>query len=480
MVLRALAAKNSQESSAGLDEMQRTVHRTGGEFSDLGLDLADAKGMLLSALDGSRALTASYDKMLDLANDTADRSRKVREIGTHSANTVEESAEKARAAEETFVASTEEMNRLISAVTEIGEQLGGFRNALSDVADSIEIITDIAGKTSILAINAAIEAARAGEAGKGFAVVASEVKTLAERSSDAAGKIGDRLRTLNGNSDELVRACTGAAENAENARGNAEAMGSSLGELTDAFGSLTDAARQTSEGVNEIDDWCGSLIEMIRDTHISVADIGARTEEVAGRITDVTTRADSLVSDIATGGVELVDTKFIGIVKETAAVFSRLFEAEVDAGRISLEELFDFNYTETSGTNPPQYTTPFTSMLERVGQETIDAIRDSDEMVVFCAPTTPDGYLGINNSIWSKPQGDDPVWNAANSRNRRILPDPVSLASGANQKPFLLQTYRRDMGGGRFDPMKDVSAPITVKGRHWGGFRLAFNPRVAK
>jgi methyl-accepting chemotaxis protein len=44
----------------------------------------------------------------------------------------------------------------------------------------------------------------------------------------------------------------------------------------------------------------------------------------------------------------------------------------------------------------------------------------------------------------------------------------------ANRKPFLLQTYRRDMGGGNFVLMKDVSSPILVRDRHWGAFRMGF------
>jgi methyl-accepting chemotaxis protein len=44
----------------------------------------------------------------------------------------------------------------------------------------------------------------------------------------------------------------------------------------------------------------------------------------------------------------------------------------------------------------------------------------------------------------------------------------------ANTKPFLLQTYRRDMGGGKFVLMKDVSSPIIVGGRRWGAFRMGF------
>jgi methyl-accepting chemotaxis protein len=44
----------------------------------------------------------------------------------------------------------------------------------------------------------------------------------------------------------------------------------------------------------------------------------------------------------------------------------------------------------------------------------------------------------------------------------------------ANTKPFLLQTYRRDMGGGNFVLMKDLSSPIHVRGRRWGAFRMGF------
>ena len=66
------------------------------------------------------------------------------------------------------------------------------------------------------------------------------------------------------------------------------------------------------------------------------------------------------------------------------------------------------------------------------------------------------------------------MWNAANSRNRRIFDDRVGLHAGRNTAPFLLQVYRRDMGGGNFALMKDLSAPIFVRGQHWGGVRLGY------
>ena len=94
--------------------------------------------------------------------------------------------------------------------------------------------------------------------------------------------------------------------------------------------------------------------------------------------------------------------------------------------------------------------------------------------VAFSAAVNRDGFLPTHNRKFSKPQGSDPVWNAANCRNRRIFDDRVGLKAGQNTQPFLLQIYRRDMGGGTFVLMKDLSAPIMVRGRHWGGVRLAY------
>jgi methyl-accepting chemotaxis protein len=103
-----------------------------------------------------------------------------------------------------------------------------------------------------------------------------------------------------------------------------------------------------------------------------------------------------------------------------------------------------------------------------------DPIQKIDPRVVFCVAWARGGYLPTHNPNYRLPQGKDPVWNNANCRNRRLFNDRAVRKVGANTKPFLLQTYRRDMGGGKFVLMNDLSSPIVVRGRHWGAFRMGF------
>jgi len=113
-------------------------------------------------------------------------------------------------------------------------------------------------------------------------------------------------------------------------------------------------------------------------------------------------------------------------------------------------------------------------LFDRLLQPLFDEALNFDPRVVFCTAVDENGFLPTHNSKFSKPQGPDAVWNAANCRNRRFFKDRVGLAVGQNKNSFLLQTYSRCMGGGRFAPMVDVSAPIYIEGRHWGGLRLAY------
>jgi methyl-accepting chemotaxis protein len=107
----------------------------------------------------------------------------------------------------------------------------------------------------------------------------------------------------------------------------------------------------------------------------------------------------------------------------------------------------------------------------------LDGVKDADPRIAFCIATDGNGYVPVHNREYSKPQRpDDPAWNTANCRNRRIFDDRAGILAARSQRSSLVQAYRRDLGGGRFVTLKEFDAPIVIAGRHWGAIRLAVKP----
>lgn len=170
------------------------------------------------------------------------------------------------------------------------------------------------------------------------------------------------------------------------------------------------------------------------------------------------------------------DQPIIAIGMQTANAIQARFQEAVDTGVIALEDLFDEDYQPVAGSNPEQHLTRFTAFTDKELPVFQEAAVEAHDAIVFCAAVDRNGYLPTHNLKYSQPQRpDDPTWNAANCRNHRIFRDRTGLAAGQNKKPFLVQSYLRDMGGGNFILMKDLSIPITIGGRHWGGLRVGYN-----
>jgi methyl-accepting chemotaxis protein len=169
------------------------------------------------------------------------------------------------------------------------------------------------------------------------------------------------------------------------------------------------------------------------------------------------------------------NTEFVTRAMEAGTVLTRTFEDAVASGAISIDDMFDTDYVEISGTNPLQHRTRILNWADRALPPFQEAFLARDPRMVFCAMIDRNGYLPVHNNIYSHPQRPgDVVWNTANSRNRRIFNDAAGLAAGRNLRSYLIQSYARDMGNGKTIMMREIDVPIRVNGRHWGGFRTAY------
>ena len=184
----------------------------------------------------------------------------------HSADSATEANQLANTASQRAAAGGEVVGSVVQHMNEISE-------ASRKIADIIGVIDGIAFQTNILALNAAVEAARAGEQGRGFAVVAGEVRSLAQRSAEAAREI----KGLIGQSTERVEVGSQKVREA----------GAVMGEIVDAIqrvsqamGEIAEATRQQSSGIGQVTN--------------SVTELDHMTQQNAALVEQSAAAADSL------------------------------------------------------------------------------------------------------------------------------------------------------------------------------------------
>lgn len=159
--------------------------------------------------------------------------------------TVRQNAERAHSASSLAVTASATAGRGGEVVDQVVHTMDAISGSSRKIVDIIQVIEGIAFQTNILALNAAVEAARAGEQGRGFAVVASEVRSLAQRSAEAAKQI-----------KELI---TASVAQVESGSGLVEQAGStmkdimqSVGQVTGLLGEISGALQQQSEGIAHV------------------------------------------------------------------------------------------------------------------------------------------------------------------------------------------------------------------------------------
>ncbi|MGX1741227.1 methyl-accepting chemotaxis protein [Bosea sp. NPDC055353] len=157
--------------------------------------------------------------------------------------------------------------------------------------------------------------------------------------------------------------------------------------------------------------------------------------------------------------------------RETAAAM----EDAIDRGLLSESDLFDLRYVPVPEVEPRQYLSPSLPVLETVLPPLLAGALGSDKRLVFALPSDRNGYVPVHHAAWSQsPRPGDPAWNAAYARNRRIVDSRAGLSAGRSVRPFLVQLSRYEHEDGRAELLSEINAPLRVRGRHWGGVRMAY------
>jgi len=362
----------------------------------------------------------------------------------------------------------------ISNAREDAQAASQLMSALQEKSRRIHVITEvineIAAQTNLLALNAAIEAARAGEHGRGFAVVAGEVRQLAQRTKSATDDIGVMVREIN---EEAERAAAGmasltskvsdAAQNVERVHGFLSHIEQSAGVSENEIHQIADASREHVNSTHVIAD----AVSRIRDGMLATEEELPRAAKSAMVLSE---RGEMLFDALARSDASTSHDALRLVAQQAAKEVGKLFEQAIANGQITEAALFDRTYKPVPNTNPPKHTTAFDSFTDRVLPSLQERILEQWAQLSYAGAVDNNGYFPTHNRKFSQPLTGDYETDLVNNRTKRIFNDRTGSRCGSNTKPFLLQTYKRDTG----EVMHDLSAPVYVNGKHWGGFRLGY------
>ena len=421
------------------------------------------RGAAEAAMHAMEEMNLGINQVAENAELTAANAQSARELSKQGAEIVD----RASAEIERIAQSVAQSAQVVAALGERSQAISGIVRTIHDIAD----------QTNLLALNAAIEAARAGEQGRGFAVVADEVRKLAERTTAATKEIGDMIGAIQG---ETQTAIASIQQGSTQARSGA------------------DLARQAAESLQQINQGAQQTMEKVEAIATAIQQQSANGQNITGHVQDILKMAEDNSSTAGRTLTEAGQLETLALnLKEVSNVFKlgergeqamavhrrmpdiaikaakdvgRTLEEAVRGGQIKLDELFDHDYVPIPNTRPQKFTSKFDTLTDRLFPPIQEPILEGIAEVAYAGAVDVNGYFPTHNKRFSKPLTGDEKVDFMNNRTKRIFNDPVGKKCGAHEQPFLLQTYRRDTG----EIMHDLSVPIYVQGRHWGGFRLGY------
>ncbi|GLS26543.1 methyl-accepting chemotaxis protein [Marinibactrum halimedae] len=434
------------EMSFAADQLQKKMHE----------EVADNAEIVETAEHIHRSVEDIVNQVKDAAR-SADETKKINLTGKQVVEKTIPQMEGTR----------EEVNINASIIGQLEAKSGAIQSVTS-------VISDIAEQTNLLALNAAIEAARAGEQGRGFAVVADEVRALAAKTSSATNQIGNTVTEINNEIQGAVNNSQALIDTIDKGVGMTQQIGHHLTsiyarseEVQGSINAIAQNVEGSSANIQTISGIVAQAGQRLETNEQEIASISERSQHLSET-------AEKIYELFSEGGLGEPHDSARAAATKAASDIGRVFEEALQSGRISNEALFDTHYVPIPNTNPAKHTTRFDDFTDQVLPAIQEPILTSNKSFAFAGAVDINGYFPTHNKKYSQPLTGNYEKDLVNNRTKRIFTDRTGSRCGSHTQTFLLQTYKRDTG----EVMHDLSVPIMVKGRHWGGFRIGYRSLV--
>ncbi|MCC5904157.1 MAG: methyl-accepting chemotaxis protein [Halomonas sp.] len=361
----------------------------------------------------------------------------------------------------------ERSNEALDMLTELNDKIERVRNVTS-------MIEGIAEQTHLLSLNASIEAARAGEHGRGFAVVAGEVRNLALKTSTATQSVDELVKDMHRSGHSVVATIGSLMTRIRERSQGMQQVGSGLATITQEFDHVQREITSVAEAMTSTREHSQNVADSLRQLEDDVDEGNRNMHDLASQARALMDAAEGVDGELAQQRLEGRHQEVFRIARQAADQIGKLFEKGLANGQLTQTALFKPDYREIPGTQPLLYHTGFDDFTDRHLQNLQEPLLTQFGLS-YAIACDRNGYVPTHNAAVSREPTGSYDHDLKYCRSKRIFDDPTGSRCGAHEKPLLLQTYKRDTG----EIMHDLSVPIYVSGKHWGGFRVGYQPTKA-
>jgi methyl-accepting chemotaxis protein len=284
----------------------RTVHQLSGIVGQIRMGsqlINTAAGEIAS---GNHDLSARTEQQAASLEETASSMEEL-------TSTVRQNADNARQANQLAIGAADVAQQGGQVVSKVVDTMGAINTASRKIVDIISVIDGIAFQTNILALNAAVEAARAGEQGRGFAVVASEVRSLAQRSAQAAkeikGLINDSVEKV-GEGTHLV----------DQAGQTMQEIVTSVKRVSDIIADISAASQEQTSGIEQVNQAILQMDESTQQNATLVEEASAAARSLEQQAVQLVDTVAAFRLDAANAEVSAVLARAVEPIKAQAPV----------------------------------------------------------------------------------------------------------------------------------------------------------------
>ncbi|PKM17319.1 MAG: chemotaxis protein [Gammaproteobacteria bacterium HGW-Gammaproteobacteria-15] len=409
-------------------------------------------------------------KIADVSNRLAstgnELTRSLQSIGS----ALQQTAAASQQADNLLGSGVNNIKALVSAVSDAAVQLARLRSSSDNIQRITEVINTVAEQTNLLALNAAIEAARAGEQGRGFAVVADEVRTLAGKTATATKDIATMLSDIREQSQHTASQMSQLQQAGEQVQQELLQVAAGFNDINQQISGSSQTLGQIEQVSTDLEHTSEQLAHSIGNISQALKTIGQKGNSVAQQAIELSVETESVYRELSTLSEHSFFSPILAEARQAADAIGQLFSQAVADGRLSMEALFAEKYQPITGSNPAKFHTGYDSFTDQFLPAIQEPVLSRHSNVLYAGAVDRKGYFPTHNKKFSQPLTGNYDKDLLQNRTKRIFSDRTGSRCGSHTETMLLQTYKRDTG----EILHDLSVPIMVNGRHWGGFRIGF------